>query len=83
MRQDFDTRFSAIGADIDTILADEREDYREERQELKDKWNRLDTRRTELAGKDDSAWEEFKDELQEGWDDIKRTYDDLKRRLGD
>jgi hypothetical protein len=80
-KQDFETRFSQMGDDIDDMVADGREDLREERQSLKDTWNRLDTRRAELADKDDSAWEEFKDEMEQGWEAIKRDFDDVKRRF--
>lgn len=80
-REDFETRFSQMGNDIDDMISDEREELREERQKLKDKWNTLEMRRTEISDKGESAWEEFKDEIESGWEDIKRDFDDVKRRF--
>lgn len=70
-----------MGRDIDDMLADAREDYREERQELKDKWDRLEERRVEIEKEGDSAWDRFKDEIEDGWNNIKDSFDDLRRRL--
>lgn len=80
-REDFDTRFTQMGKEIDDMLADEREEYREERKELKDKWNRLEERRTEMNTRGENAWEEFKDELEKGWNDIKSSFDGLRKRF--
>jgi phage-related minor tail protein len=80
-REDFETRFTQMGRDIDEMLSDDREEYREERRELKDRWDRLEQRRMEMNAKGDSAWEEFKDEMEDGWNNIKDSFDDLRRRL--
>ncbi len=82
-KQDFNTRFEEAGREIDEMVGNAREEYREERQELKDKWNRLDERRKEVAGYGDDRWEEFKDELEETWNDVKMSYEDLRKRLAD
>lgn len=81
-RQDFETRFTKMGRDIDEMLSDDREEYREERQELKNRWDSLEARRMEIANEGDSAWEKFKDEMQSGWEDIKTSFDDLRKRFG-
>lgn len=80
-REDFETRFTQMGQDIDEMLSDEREDYREERIAIKDKWNRLDVRRSEISSQGDSAWEKFKDEIEDGWNDIKMSFEDLRKRF--
>lgn len=80
-RQDFETRLAQMGRDIDEMLNDDREEYREERQELKNRWDRLETRRMEIANEGESAWERFKDEMEEGWNDIKDSFDDLRKRF--
>jgi gas vesicle protein len=82
-RQDFETRFSQAGKEIDELVADAREEYREERQELKDKWSALDTKKNNLADDTEETWNDVKDEMEEGWNDVKASYDDLKRRLAD
>ncbi len=82
-KEELETGFSRLGEDIDGMFSDAREDYRKERQELKDKWNRLNTRRGEIADKGDDAWEGFKDEMEEGWNDVKVSYEDLKHKLSD
>lgn len=82
-KEDFETRLGVFGRKIDELVADAREEYREERQELKDRWNRLESRRVEVVAKGDSAWEEFKDDLEEEWNDIKRSYEDLRKRFGE
>lgn len=82
-RTDFETRFAKTGRDIDEMISDTKDTYREERQALKDKWNDLDTRRTELADESESAWDEVKDEFEEGWNDVKDSYEDLKHKLSD
>lgn len=80
-REDFETRFTQMGQDIDEMLSDDREDYREERIAIKDKWNRLDVRRAEISSQGDSAWEKFKDEIEDGWNDLKMSFEDLRKRF--
>lgn len=80
-REDFDTRFEQMGRDIDDMIADDREELREERLALKNKWDRLNARRSEIDTEGESAWEKFKDEMNDGWEDIKSSFEDLKNRF--
>lgn len=80
-REDFETRFALMGRDIDDMVSDDREEYLEERRALKEKWDKLEVRRTEMETKGENAWEEFKDEMEAGWEDIRITFEDLRNRL--
>ena len=82
-KTDFETKFAETGRNIDEMILDTRENYREERQELRNKWDKLEARRTELADQGDDKWEEVKTEFEEGWEEVKNSYEDLKEKLSD
>jgi hypothetical protein len=82
-RTDFEKGFAETGRHIDEMIADTRENFREERQELRNKWDKLEMRRTEIVDEGDDKWEEVKVEFEEGWRDIKDSYEDLKHKLSD
>lgn len=80
-KKDFETKFKETGKHIDEMITDTRENFREERQELRNKWDRLETRRAEVTDQDESKWEEVKDSFEADWQDIKDSYEDLKGKL--
>ena len=77
-KKEFEGRFEETGKNIDKIVSNASETLRKERQDLKNKWNALDKKRTDVVDNDDSAWDDIKDEMEEGWQDIQDTYDDMK-----
>ncbi len=82
-KTDFETKFAETGRNIDEMILDTRENYREERQELRNKWDKLEASRTELADQGDDKWEEVKTEFEEGWEEVKNSYEDLKEKLSE
>lgn len=82
-KQDFEGRFEETGKNIDEMIADTRDNLREERQELKNKWNTINDRKSSLVDDTEETWEEVKDEMEEGWEEVKDSYEDLKHKLSD
>ncbi len=80
-KKEFEGRFEETGKNIDEMVADTRDNFREERQELKDKWSAMNTKKSSLADDTEDTWKEVKDEMEEGWQEMKDSYEDLKHRL--
>lgn len=80
-RNDFEKKFAQTGKNIDDMVGDVREDFREERQALRNKWDMLETKRAGLADDGDDAWDDIKDDMEEGWKDIEDSYANLKKNF--
>ncbi len=80
-KKEFEGRFEETGKNIDQMLSNTSDKFREERQELKNKWNTLDEKRGGVADNDDSAWDNVKEEMEEGWNDLQDSYNDMKENF--
>ena len=77
-KKEFSGRFEETGKNIDNMVSNASETLRKERQDLKNRWNALDKKRSDVSDDDNNAWDDVKDEMEEGWKDIQDTYDDMK-----
>lgn len=80
-RTDFESRFAETGRNIDEMVADTREEYREERNALKTKWSDMQKEWDAVEDKSDSTWDTIKDKWEEGLRDIEDTYKDMKHNF--
>ena len=80
-KKEFEGKFEETGKNIDEMIADTQENFREEWQGLKDKWDEMNTKRSSLVDDSEDAWDDVKDEMEDGWKDIKDSYEDLKHKL--
>ncbi len=55
-KKEFSGRFEETGKNIDKMVSNASETLRKERQDLKNKWNALDKKRTDVADDDNNAW---------------------------
>lgn len=80
-RKEFEAKFKETGKNIDELVSNTSENFRDERTKLKDKWHEMDQKRASVAEDDESAWDEVKEEMHEGWDHMEKSYQDLKHKI--
>jgi hypothetical protein len=80
---DFEREMGELGEEIDTMVDDGQEEYRQEKANLKEQWSHLDTKRKDLVDIADDAWDDFKDDMEHGIDEVRGAYKDLKRKIGE
>ena len=80
-KKDFEEKFDELGKDIETLKGELGTGYRQEKENLKERWDHLDTKMEHVEDAVEDIWEDMKDDMEEGLDNLRGSYDQLQRRM--